>query len=586
MPVKIESPYGRSPEVLARDSEVPARAKIEPWRAEHDLRRDLDLEADESGLASQVSEFEERRRQRLLSETDELPSLLREQRALAGGSSILWLLALIVLVGDLVAVLPLVARFLGTDAISMWTDGRVIVAQISLLAISTTALLTLVAHWLLGRLQRPPPSAPGSHDNHGALLLNELQAALPTYAALATYLVFVVALAAVRVQLDSQGNSLTDVAPGADPALATTVMSVLVAFAPMGAAALIEAARKQSGRRRELAARLAELHGRRDGLDELLAEARARLEEVRQERQTIRARFDRSFAASTRPRPRSSEDRASPRTLAPRLSQLPGLGTLLAQGVVALLLLMMVLWMASCAPAPSGAALAVVVDASDGNLDEERRPVESAALASAWRAFVDQTRLPAETSIWMTTVSDGIETETVYQASAPRRWPSGAGALDARRAFAETVERDLAELQIKPLKKSAVLAAIWSAARRLQESDATERWLVVLSDGRDLRVSGPDRSGWWFAREVPEPDDVLTELRRTHELPDLRGVHLTICGVHARSVLSRAWTPAQDVRLRSVFRSLGEEAGASSVRVLEHCSPSSFSPNNKTRSAS
>jgi hypothetical protein len=112
---------------------------------------------------------------------------------------------------------------------------------------------------------------------------------------------------------------------------------------------------------------------------------------------------------------------------------------------------------------------------------------------------------------------------------------------------------------------SAIIEAINATVSKLRERQGRYA-LIVLSDLRQLS------NEWDFDDSVPSSSTFLAWLKKTHLLPDLRDIHLRVCGMHShRSPGRESYTTRRAAQLQEVWERTFHEAGASEVKLFTSC---------------
>jgi hypothetical protein len=159
------------------------------------------------------------------------------------------------------------------------------------------------------------------------------------------------------------------------------------------------------------------------------------------------------------------------------------------------------------------------------------------------------------------------DADTVGIITAPERW--GSGAAQKKRAWMEAEERHLDDFRLKrPQRCSGIVGGIARAARRLHEGGRPDKKLLIHSDLREVSTE----TGFNFERMVPLPAAFVEAVRERGLLPDLRGIEVTVCGVHPDSTPdARHWSARQTLALRAVWSAFFRAAGVQHVDFLEKC---------------
>jgi hypothetical protein len=112
---------------------------------------------------------------------------------------------------------------------------------------------------------------------------------------------------------------------------------------------------------------------------------------------------------------------------------------------------------------------------------------------------------------------------------------------------------------------SAIAETIHAVVSTLRERQGRHA-LIILSDLRQLS------NEWDFDEAIPKSSTFLAWLKKTHLLPDLQGIHLRVCGMHAhRSPGRRPYTAKRAAQLQEVWQRTFREAGASEVKLFTSC---------------
>jgi len=159
------------------------------------------------------------------------------------------------------------------------------------------------------------------------------------------------------------------------------------------------------------------------------------------------------------------------------------------------------------------------------------------------------------------------DAETIDVITVPERW--GSGATQRKRAWIEAEERHLGNLRFKrPQRCSGIVGGIARAARRLHEGDQSGKQLLVDSDLREVSAE----TGFNFERSIPSPSAFVETVKERGLLPDLRGIGLMLCGVHADSMPdARHWSARQTIALHAAWSAFFRAAGVDHIEFLEKC---------------
>jgi hypothetical protein len=159
------------------------------------------------------------------------------------------------------------------------------------------------------------------------------------------------------------------------------------------------------------------------------------------------------------------------------------------------------------------------------------------------------------------------DTEIVYEIVVPERW--GSGATQKKRAWIEAEERHLGSLRFKrPQRCSGIVGGIDRSVRRLRESKREKKMLLVDSDLREVSTE----TGFNFERSIPSPPAFVEAARQHGLLPDLRGIDVVSCDVHADSTPdARRWSAKQANALHAAWAAYFSAGGAGHVEFLERC---------------
>jgi hypothetical protein len=160
------------------------------------------------------------------------------------------------------------------------------------------------------------------------------------------------------------------------------------------------------------------------------------------------------------------------------------------------------------------------------------------------------------------------DAETVYEITVPERW--GSGATQKKRAWIEAEERHLGSLRLKrPQRCSGIVGGIFRAVRRQHEGDRSDKKLLVDSDLREVSTT---ETGFNFERSIPSPSVFVETVRDRGLMPDLRGIEVVVCDVHADSTPdSRHWSAKQTIALHAAWSAYFRAAGVDHVEFLEKC---------------
>jgi hypothetical protein len=159
------------------------------------------------------------------------------------------------------------------------------------------------------------------------------------------------------------------------------------------------------------------------------------------------------------------------------------------------------------------------------------------------------------------------DADTVDIITVPERW--GSGATQKKRAWMEAEERHLGDLRLKrPQRCSGVVGGIARAASRLHEGGRAEKKLLIHSDMREVSAE----TGFNFERSIPAPGDFVEAVRERGLMPVLRGIEVTVCGVHSDSTPdARRWSAKQTIVLQAAWTAYFRAAGVDHVQFLETC---------------
>lgn len=230
----------------------------------------------------------------------------------------------------------------------------------------------------------------------------------------------------------------------------------------------------------------------------------------------------------------------------------------------------------------SGAAIVVILDLSESAQSGWDADTPRSAAAGALFEFLEATQAPSGTTIEVIAAGIDLSVESLYYQTAPREWTPTPDDPAPRRSWSRLQVAQIAELRIQDLPdaSSALFAASWQGARRLQESGARRMRLVLVSDLRDV---SPGR--WDFTVEVPEATNVESALAAQGAVPDLHGIDVLACGVHtsaAKIVIPspasyyaspqvRPWSTAHHQRLQAAWEAVTTAGGAESFVITERC---------------
>jgi hypothetical protein len=133
----------------------------------------------------------------------------------------------------------------------------------------------------------------------------------------------------------------------------------------------------------------------------------------------------------------------------------------------------------------------------------------------------------------------------------------------------EAEERHLGDLRLKrPQRCSGIVGGIARAARRLHEGGRPDKKLLIHSDLREVSTE----TGFNFERSVPLPADFVEAVRERGLMPDLRGIEVTVCGVHADTTPdARRWSAKQSIALQAAWAAYFRASGVDQVQFLERC---------------
>jgi hypothetical protein len=213
---------------------------------------------------------------------------------------------------------------------------------------------------------------------------------------------------------------------------------------------------------------------------------------------------------------------------------------------------------ASASPAPSFNQ-SVVCDASASTLGVA---CNATSLLRAFDFWVAEGLARPGSSLSVSIVGPSRDTmRTVFDLSVPDR------SAGERLAILLVARAQLAQLpgQSYGENASAIVEAIHVAASKLRERQGRYA-LIVLSDLRQLS------SEWDFDEAIPQSSTFLAWLKKTHLLPDLRSIHLRVCGMHShRSPGRRPYTAKRAAQLQELWQRTFHEAGASELRLFTSC---------------
>jgi hypothetical protein len=374
---------------------------------------------------------------------------------------------------------------------------------------------------------------------------------------------------AIFVVAETPGVAVSAWANVAGTTLGGAIVAVLAAgLGRRGVVAL--ATQLEQGRRlRNARGVLSRLQRRLNGL-------RAQREGIVARRRALRAEMDAVELVARQPAAQRGTARRRLGELwsAARLAR--GLRFALPIGLVIGLVPLVLLSFGCTAPPARSGAVVVVWDVASAERSPQGKARDPQAVMVAIKEVATQIRWPAGTSIEVVLAGRSGAATSVYRARAPARWEEGIEVEVQKAKSIDAITSAIAGL-VPPqgfTLGSDVPYATWMAGEKLAQTGATDRYLVILSDLRAWPQ--PDSECCWYRRPnwvVPDRDTLLTELARLQQLPDLAGVHVMACGIHAEPVAAQPWSwdAARAAALHNTFTSLLEAAGAASIQLTEHC---------------
>ena len=293
---------------------------------------------------------------------------------------------------------------------------------------------------------------------------------------------------------------------------------------------------------------------------------------VERERRRIAAVFDAAEQLRAR---RLRQADAAPRR------RIPALGLLVI--LLAVLGGLSLAGTAGCAPANDGPvykrrlAVVFVVDTSPSRLDRNGTLREPEAPRDLWRALVEDNDLPPDTVAELIVPTASVEPHRVFRKVMPARGDSDKNVGTRKREFAALIDQRLSDLAEHPPEGgSDHFDALSAAARDLALFNAEEAYLYFVSDLRDRRPSLTSRAPaeWNFQYSVRPVPFVLSTLQKEKAIPDLRGVHVVVCGAYAGSRIETRWNSASYAALIDLWTSYFAATGAADVEIREVCASS------------
>lgn len=183
--------------------------------------------------------------------------------------------------------------------------------------------------------------------------------------------------------------------------------------------------------------------------------------------------------------------------------------------------------------------------------------------------FLDSRPGPGSRFEVLVTGCDVDDVEKSYRIEVPLSYGSG---VAAKKKAWRAVENDrLAALTLPVGKRcSGIAAAVWRAARVLDERPQFDRHLIVISDLREVSRSGRSRIN--FENYVLRAPTFVQRLREANLVADLSGVSVEVCGVHDRGTPNAPrWSARNSEDLRAAWRAAFEAMGLSSLALREAC---------------
>jgi hypothetical protein len=223
-------------------------------------------------------------------------------------------------------------------------------------------------------------------------------------------------------------------------------------------------------------------------------------------------------------------------------------------GIIALLV-------GGCGTPRSAIHQVIVCDRSSSALCEEDTVREAA------RAFL-LSAPPKGSKFEVLVVGCGAgDVAPAYSISVPASW--GRAVTRKKREWRQAEAERLETLTLPVIGRcSAISAAIWRAARALDESPSQEQHLVVISDLREVNREFSVN----FEKRILPRDQFVERLKSARLLPDLTKVHVTVCGVHDRATPDApAWTARRAEQLRDSWKAAFSAMGVSNARLTERC---------------
>lgn len=202
---------------------------------------------------------------------------------------------------------------------------------------------------------------------------------------------------------------------------------------------------------------------------------------------------------------------------------------------------------------------AVICDASDSTTGHA---CDTARLELAFDRWLERTRA-ASGSAFVIYVA-GRERDDTRRVFSFR--PMGNGAAK-RLASALGARKEIAALTPDANKPGSAIAEAISVAASGMPPAPAARSLVVLSDLRQYT-----RGRWNFERRPLPAKRFVAELERNKLLPDLAGVPVVACGLHARrGKHAPRYSARQAARVRAAWQAVFARSRAASVKIAGDC---------------
>lgn len=222
----------------------------------------------------------------------------------------------------------------------------------------------------------------------------------------------------------------------------------------------------------------------------------------------------------------------------------------------------------------------ICVDTSSTFAVCDGKRCEPQAVSSAFRALAQYTRVPAGLTVEVCELGDGPNAKFVAKKQAQQRWPRRAARQVAKNAFVQQTAAELDALVFSTDGFSDYVQSTWFLGNRFAETGGTERYLILVGDGRDERHAAANEEGWNLAYGVLEGEGAKFAEARVNDktLPSLPGVTVVACGLHFTPTpdVEHIWSVTDHLALVELLSAVWTRSGAKGSRALTSCDASAI----------